>query len=167
MLCAVLFFNFCLKSCCLWYILCPDYFVAGCFVLWAEIKQKNRSCDTVGFSINKLSVTVNPAYIPPIFQPFLCIFSSVQHFTRLYRHFCLMFLSTLVKNVICFTCLGPSHVCEVYLVEIIFIYRTTDKLAQTKGYWLQSWKEVQGMCLNAQYWLWFWQDDSPLSSRWL
>lgn len=134
MLCAVLFFNFCLKSCCLWYILCPDYFVAGCFVLWAEIKQKNRSCDTVGFSINKLSVTVNPAYIPPIFQPFLCIFSSVQHFTRLYRHFCLMFLSTLVKNVICFTCLGPSHVCEVYLVEIIFIYRTTDKLAQTKGY---------------------------------
>lgn len=35
--------------------------VAGCFVLRAEINVENRSCDTVSFKHDKLSVTI---YLP-------------------------------------------------------------------------------------------------------
>ena len=40
-----------------------------------------------------------------------------------------------------------------------------DKLAQAKGYWFSCSKKVQGMYSDAQYWLWFWQEDSSLSSK--
>jgi ribosomal protein L32E len=40
-----------------------------------------------------------------------------------------------------------------------------DKLAQTKGYWFSCSKKVQGMYSDAQYRLWFWQEDSSLSSK--
>lgn len=33
--------------------------VAGCFVLRAEINLENRSCDTVSFKHDKLSVTIS------------------------------------------------------------------------------------------------------------
>lgn len=39
------------------------------------------------------------------------------------------------------------------------------KLAQTKRYRFSGEKKVQGMHLDAKYWLWFRQEDTPLPAK--
>lgn len=59
-----------------------------------------------------------------------------------------------------------SPYCSSALFLQIFPVSVTGKLAQTKGYWFPGAKKVQGMYSNAQHWLWFGQEDTPLSSKW-